>query len=219
MKCFGCEAGCVKCDAKNESKCLFCEDPLLNFDGSCLTDCPTGWRLSVDETYCRRITDENIIYFFGKEIKLPLIYFPHLIAALLIAVIAIGGYLKDRKSYVPTNMLVFLGPLTFISFIVQCFFAYQQSTRLLFLIMVLAILVKIATNIAFYIYYRIGMKKDEEFATWVEGFKRSSKVIACLGCCCSFKVFKLFYSNFYGHETFKATFENAKKFRIVMIVF
>lgn len=49
---------------------------------------------------------------------LNLIYFPHLIAGLLLSVLAIGGYFKDRKSIILSNMLVFLGPIELLSYIV-----------------------------------------------------------------------------------------------------
>jgi hypothetical protein len=49
---------------------------------------------------------------------LNLIYFPHVIAGVLLTVLAIGGYFKDRKSIIVSNILVFLGPIELLSFIV-----------------------------------------------------------------------------------------------------
>lgn len=57
-------------------------------------------------------------------LELPIIYFPHLIAAAITALICIGGYFKDRKSAVISNILVFWGPIEFIAIGVQAAFSY-----------------------------------------------------------------------------------------------
>jgi len=49
---------------------------------------------------------------------LKLIYFPHVIASLLLMLLAIGGYFKDRKSVIITNMIVLIAPIEMLSFVV-----------------------------------------------------------------------------------------------------
>ena len=42
---------------------------------------------------------------------LTLVYFPFLISALLMAIVAIGGEIKDRKNIVLSNCIVLWGPV------------------------------------------------------------------------------------------------------------
>ncbi len=51
-------------------------------------------------------------------VSLPLIYFPHLIAAFIMLLIVIGGYIKDKRSIILSNMIVFWGPIEFASYAV-----------------------------------------------------------------------------------------------------
>jgi hypothetical protein len=93
-----------------------CESPLLSLDGGCVPKCPTGYKKSFDGTSCKKNIADNIITLKGKTITLPLIYFPHVFAAILTSVIVFGGYIKDKKSEIPSNLLVFLGPINLIAF-------------------------------------------------------------------------------------------------------
>ena len=49
-------------------------------------------------------------------IDLPLIYFPHLIAAGVCVIISVGGYLKDRQHVIITNIILLVGPIELISY-------------------------------------------------------------------------------------------------------
>jgi hypothetical protein len=72
-----------------------------------LTSCPAGFKENFSATGC----------VDAKLSDLTLVYFPHLIAALVTAGICIGGYIKDHKSLIISNILVFWGPIEFIAII------------------------------------------------------------------------------------------------------
>ena len=101
MICKGCLTGCKRCDSLNQTKCYECQSPLVLFDGGCLTDCPSGYKRNSTGTGC----DPTAI----KD--LTLVYFPHVIGCLLLGILAIGGYFKDRKSIILSNIIVLFGPV------------------------------------------------------------------------------------------------------------
>jgi hypothetical protein len=81
---------------------------LVLFGGGCLTDCPSGYKRNSTGTGC----DPTAI----KD--LTLVYFPHVIASLLLIVLAIGGYFKDKKSIILSNIIVLLGPVELLAIVV-----------------------------------------------------------------------------------------------------
>lgn len=56
-------------------------------------------------------------------LDLPLIYFPHLIAAFIMVLVSIGGYIKDRNHEIITNIILLIGPIELISYAVQGVFS------------------------------------------------------------------------------------------------
>ncbi len=101
MVCKGCMTGCNKCDTLNQTKCYECAAPLILFENSCLTDCPGGYKRNSAGTGCDPSTLKD----------LTLVYFPFAIASLLLIILAVGGYFKDRKSIIVSNMIVLVGPV------------------------------------------------------------------------------------------------------------
>ena len=67
--------------------------------------------MNFDETAC--VENDRTVGIFD----LALVYFPHLIAALIAVLICIGGYFKDRKSLIISNIIVLWGPIEFIALI------------------------------------------------------------------------------------------------------
>jgi hypothetical protein len=76
---------------------------LILYKDACLTDCPIGMKLNDDGNDCyipvAQVTDLNLVYF------------PFLICAVLMAIVAIGGEIKDRKNIVLSNCIVLWGPI------------------------------------------------------------------------------------------------------------
>lgn len=124
MICKGCLTGCQKCDEKNQTKCYECIKPLILYNEQCLTDCPEGLRLNDDGTNCV-VPDTEV-----KD--LTLVYFPFLICALLMAIVAIGGEIKDRKNIVLTNCIVLWGPVEQLVLIAQVALSYLYEGSIIF---------------------------------------------------------------------------------------
>ena len=101
MICKGCMTGCNKCDTLNQTKCFECASPLILFENSCLTDCPGGFKRNKEGTGCDASTIKD----------LTLVYFPFAIASILLMILAVGGYFKDRKSIIISNMIILIGPV------------------------------------------------------------------------------------------------------------
>jgi hypothetical protein len=72
---------------------------LILFENSCLTDCPGGYKRNAAGTGCDPTTIKD----------LTLVYFPFAIASILLIVLAVGGFFKDRKSIIVSNMIVLIG--------------------------------------------------------------------------------------------------------------
>ena len=73
-------------------------------------------------------------------------------------------------------------------------------------------------NLAFYLYYKVKIQKDEEFQLYLRSNKCTSKWVSIIGLFFSFKVFRLFYSYFYGIDSFKASFSSPGVFQRLIII-
>lgn len=51
-----------------------------------------------------------------KIIDLPLIYFPHLIAAGVMILVSFAGYLKDRQHIISSSIIALIGPIELIAY-------------------------------------------------------------------------------------------------------
>jgi hypothetical protein len=72
-----------------------------------------------------------------------------------------------------------------------------------------------ATSVVFYLIFNIAFglafefrisRKDPEFIEWRNSYKKTSIVIMTISYLFSFKMLRLFYSNFYGFNCFNAEF-------------
>ena len=81
---------------------------MILFEYSCLTDCPGGYKRNAAGTGCDPSTIKD----------LTLVYFPFAIASFLLMILAVGGYFKDRKSIIISNMIVLIGPVELLTAIV-----------------------------------------------------------------------------------------------------
>ena len=57
------------------------------------------------------VTNTTII-----KLDLPLIYFPHLIAAGVMTLISLGGYWKDRNHCIISSIIALCGPIELLSY-------------------------------------------------------------------------------------------------------
>jgi proprotein convertase subtilisin/kexin type 5 len=106
IQCVGCLKGCTLCDSKNQTKCLQCKSPLLEFQGSCVTTCPSGYSINFFGTACTNFWTFNF----------PSIPYPHLMACGAMVLIALISKLKDwRKALLLPNLMILCSPVEFVS--------------------------------------------------------------------------------------------------------
>lgn len=79
---------------------------------------------------------------------LPLVYFPFLIACVLMIVIALGGYLKDNRSLILSNILVLWGFIECLAYLAQVFVCLVYGTYLTSAISAVAYISYLAFNIS-----------------------------------------------------------------------
>ena len=94
---------------------------------------------------------------------LSLIYFPFLICCAFMTILAFGGYLKDRKSLIISNIIVFWAPVEVLSFIVQLGLSVFFASITEVAAAGLAIMAYIIVNMVFVCVFecRLGMRDDD----------------------------------------------------------
>ena len=128
-------------------------------------------------------------------------------------ILCIGGYFKDNKSIIISNMIVLWAPLEMLSIFVQLglslFYAgviVQGATGFVFFIYILL-------NILFCIRFdKVVNQVDDEYKFWRGLHPLTAKfVLACSGML-YFKISRLKYSYLYGFDNFKARFSSPDEF-------
>jgi hypothetical protein len=143
----GCLTGCEICDDYDQSYCLKCGTGLLMLNGKCVTSCPSGYQVNFMKTECIPMND------------FPLIYFPHIICCLVLTGIAVGGYIRDKKSLILSNTILLCGPIEFISFLSQIGLTFLFADYLYAILAIIAVLIYIAINVAFTLYFHFKIAK------------------------------------------------------------
>jgi hypothetical protein len=169
----------------------------MTYKGTCVSSCPSGYKASSSGTSC---VDSSLV-------SSSVVYFPHLIAAAVTALICIGGHFKDKRSLIVSNILVFWGPIELSAILVQAVYSMLYGTYKYAAIAIAAFIFYIIANVGFSLYFWTKIQnKDENFKYWRQYHKYTYGFIATVGLLFSFKCNRLLYSFFYGHDNFKAHF-------------
>ena len=207
MICKGCMTGCKKCDEVNQTKCYECNSPFILFDSTCMTDCPGGYKRNAAGTGCDATSIKD----------LSLVYFPFAIACLLLAVLAIGGYFKDRKSIILSNMIVLFGPVELLAGCTQLFLSLVYSSVVVTGATGLSVLSYIVINCVFVSRFnKLIAQGDTDYQFWMSYHGKTYKFISTVSRLFSFKMTRLNYSFLYGFDIFKARFTNPQALRALI---
>jgi hypothetical protein len=133
------------CDSINQTKCLQCETPLLEYKGNCLSQCPSGFSKSWFGQSCTK----------AFQINFTVIPFPHLGACGVMLLICLVGLIKDRRSLLITNIIVLWGPIQFLSYLSQSGFALMYGTNNYGYTSGLAFATYLVLNVAFAITFEV----------------------------------------------------------------
>ncbi len=121
----------------------------------------------------------------------------------------IGGYYKDRRTIIITNLIVLIGAVEFISYFAQTFFGNYYKATNYTLISGFAALCYLVLNIVFFVYYKMSIiKNDSGFKDWREHNLSTCRWMSFISCVFSFKIMRLLYSKLYGFNNFAAQFAN-----------
>jgi len=150
----------------------------------------------------------------------PLIYFPHLIACLVLTLISVGAYFKHRQSIILSNVIALCGVVEFISFISQIGLTFLFANYMYAILAIVAVIIYVTVNVSFVLYFhlRIG-KHDSDYQQYVQLYPKTSKVILVLSGALSSKLMRLHYSYLFGMDNFKTTFQNHLMFQKALIAF
>jgi hypothetical protein len=130
----------------------------------------------------------------------------------VLLIICIGGYIKDKRSRIISNVVIMWGPIEFISYLVQTGLCFMFSTWRYAGISAGAFLFYMIMNICFTIYFKAKVIPDKDFTEWRTFHGKTSKAIMIVATLFSFKVYRLYYSHLYGYDNFKASFSNSEVF-------
>jgi hypothetical protein len=117
------------------------------YKGTCVTSCPKFYQANFMKTECVSIQD------------FPLIYFPHIITCLVLTGIAVGGYIRDKKSLILSNTILLCGPIEFISFLSQIGLTFLFADYMYAILAIVAVIIYIAINVAFTLYFHFKIAK------------------------------------------------------------
>lgn len=116
--------------------------------------------------------------------------------------------------------MVFWGPIEIVAILVQTILAIVFGTVKYAAVSGVAFITYVIVNIAFYAFFTaLIAHKDESFKYWREANYKTYKCIGAFSLIFSFKVSRLYYSFFFGHDRFKAIFAKPGSFQRTMIFF
>ena len=128
-------------------------------------------------------------------------------------ILCIGGYFKDNKSIIVSNMIIFWAPLEILSILVQLGLSLFQSGLIVQAATGFALLVYVLINITYYLRFnRVVGNSDEEYKFWKTLHPLTSKFISAVSGFLSFKMIRLNFSYLYGFDNFKARFSSPNEY-------
>lgn len=133
-RCVGCDPNCQQCSATNSSQCLLCNKGYFVINSTCFSSCPEGYKADANNITCiPQSTGGGEVVGTVSETNIYnsiIAYFPFLIIALILGLVSVGGWWKDRKSIIPSNCVAMWGPLLFLALGVQVVLSYLWITNI-----------------------------------------------------------------------------------------
>jgi hypothetical protein len=197
----GCISGCDTCSQLDNSICVKCSNALSLYENSCLSVCPYNYAKSADGTVC-----ELRPYLLEGT----LVYFPFLIATVLLIFIATGSFfVTKRKSLLLSNTVALISLTEVASLVTQFIIAYQKKYFYIALGSGLVLTALIIINTSFVIYYMCKLQfSDISFNYWRQRYSCFTTAILTISGGFSNKFFRILYGRLFGLAIFSANIEN-----------
>ena len=210
--CYTCQGGWATWTI-SRTQCTSCSSPLLLYNTSCLSSCPSGYEANTAGTACVLTTTkkDNGSGSGSSSGSSTLIYFPFTIAAMFLFIVSIVGHAKDPRSQVPTTFVALLSIVQFLYYLFQIYLAYKYSKTYIFYLTGLAFASLIFLNFVFIIIFWCISWRDQSFKYWSSSYCKMKWFIEIIGIVFTFKFMKMYYSSFFGLEHFYASWNNVKK--------
>ena len=140
--------------------------------------------------------------------------FPFLLCAMLLTLLVLGSYLKDKHfTKVLTNLIACIGSLELIMYVMMAAYAYSLDETLILMFVGIGFFGLLASNILFVSYYRQQITvKDQVFVKWLHFFPKTRFWLPLISLLLNFKMGKMFYSGFYGLDSTMARFGRHQQF-------
>ena len=133
--------------------------------------------------------------------------FPFLIAYGVFIIVIIIGYIKNRTEMITTCLIKGISILEIPYYVIQIYSAAYISSWGIMIGTIIALIILVIWNIVFYIVYLTYVVKDHAYKHWKDKYKCTSRTISIFSLIINFKLFRCFYSKFYGLNVFHAPFE------------
>ena len=207
--CEGCRSGCDVCDFMNPKLCLRCNENYLTFKDECVSTCPTGSVMSFQGDSCLDLS----------EIDVRLVYFPFLIALVLIATLSCVGRIVKPNHLVLTNFVIMLGLLEHLSLLSQVVLTFIFGTYKLAIVILLIWLGYVGTLVVFNVIWHKNIVRDDlKYAVYQAhpDNRLSSVVRSVLAHVVSWRSQKLLYSHFFGAKVNSFAFSEGTRVMTLM---
>ena len=122
------------------------------------------------------------------------------------------SWLKDRhRSLILANSIAFISVIEPVLICTLIFSVVWIKKYLLLIPFVLALICHIGGNIAMFVLFRKMTVPDKSFEIWSKRFGFTSKYLPIICLIWNFRLFKLFYSGFFGLDMFMVNFSEPRK--------
>ena len=213
--CQACEEPCFQCEGSVSTcktcipdyalylgtKCVqYCPEKYETTDNVCVYEgllCPGGFELNQSKDGCIPIKfdcDPGYIINDAKTACVPepgsAVPFPFLLLALLICLLVLGSYLKDKQATkVLTNLIALIGSLEIIMYVMMVVYAYALGETVILILVLIGLFGLVAANILFVGYLKQQiLLKDQVFVKWLHFFPKTSTWVPILSLLVNFKV-------------------------------
>lgn len=157
-------------------------------------ECKPGYVINAKRTAC----------IPGPGTPVP---FPFLFLAGCMSLVVAGSYMKDKKATkVRTCLIWLISSMEPLEYLLIAIFAATLEKVLASAFAFIAVLMLIASNLAFYVYYRRYTVHDRAFADWIRLYPRTQYSLPLACSVINMKLIRFSYSGFFSWDVAEARF-------------
>mmetsp|Transcript_43828 Transcript_43828/g.42324 ORF Transcript_43828/g.42324 Transcript_43828/m.42324 type:complete len:385 (+) Transcript_43828:1678-2832(+) len=238
MVCESCQLPCSECK-DSTTHCTKCAGEYLLFNTTCIQYCPLKYEANNETGQCVLVglicptgfsineagdgcipteieCRDGYMINTGRTACIPEpgfpVPFPFIILSICFVIIVLGSYIRDKFfTKVVTCLIALVGTQEILIYILMVGYAFQLEQYVASILALVALIMLVVSNLAFFIYYRRDiLKKDAAFFKWCRMYPRTSTILPKVALVLNFKLIKMLYSGFFGQESCLAQFDEPK---------